>query len=332
MITRLQATKAIKIETIQSLWSGYGEIARYKLITDGKEEQVIVKNIQPPSQVEHPYQWNNEHSHQRKMHSYHVEATWYKNWAHLCSVETPLPNYLASKFDEATGQSIMVLSDLNVQGFPHRREQLSLDECKAVISWLAHFHGQFITKDPQSNWCDDLWPMGCYWHLATRTDEFEAMPDNELKHQAAAIDTLLNQCQFQTLVHGDAKVANFCFSDDFKNRGVAAVDFQYVGAGVGVKDLIYLLGSCLSVDECETHYDILTEFYFQQLISAVKTKLTKDDTLSLVTQWRQLLVFAWADFERFLQGWAPKHHKRNRFSETMTNQALAELKSNNNLD
>ena len=49
------------------------------------------------------------------------------------------------------------------------------------------------------------------------------------------------------LAHGDAKVANFCFTND--QHAVAAVDFQYVGGGIGTQDVIYFLGSFCSEAE-----------------------------------------------------------------------------------
>lgn len=69
----------------------------------------------------------------------------------------------------------------------------------------------------------------------TRPDELSAMKPSHLKGAAEAIDSKLNQCKFQTIVHGDAKVANFCFTPDSKS--IAAVDFQYVGSGCGMKDV-----------------------------------------------------------------------------------------------
>jgi len=100
------------------------------------------------------------------------------------------------------------------------------------------------------------------------------------------------------LIHGDAKAANFCYSADF--RSVAAVDFQYVGKGVGVVDLAYFLGSCLNGEELETKGQALLDHYFNSLSTAI----------------------AWADFERFLQGWSPGHPKLNSYSAKQTLMAL----------
>ena len=80
----------------------------------------------------------------------------------------------------------------------------------------------FLGAEPQG-----LWPVGTFWHLATRPDELEEMDDLKLKQAAPIIDSKLNNCQFKTIVHGDAKPANFCFGQ--KTNSVAAVDFQYVG-------------------------------------------------------------------------------------------------------
>ena len=74
------------------------------------------------------------------------------------------------------------------------------------------------------------------------------MKDSPLKENAFLIDEKLYQSSFKTIVHGDAKLANFCFTKDGCRS--AAVDFQYVGGGCGMKDVAYFLGSCLTEEEC----------------------------------------------------------------------------------
>ncbi len=141
------------------------------------------------------------------------------------------------------------------------------------MKWLANFHVTFLTQKPEG-----LWEIGTYWNLDTRPDEFDKIEPQELKAKAHLIDNLLNQCRFQTIVHGDAKLTNFCFSKNGKN--IAAVDFQYVGGGCGMKDVAYFLGSCLSSSECESYEKELLGYYFSEmekhLIQISSTLLSKN--------------------------------------------------------
>ena len=134
----------------------------------------------------------------------------------------------------------------------------SLAKAKQGITWLANFHACFLHKP-----LDKLWPVGTYWHLATRPDEYSKMPASSLKECAHKIDQTLNSARFQTLVHGDAKLANFCFHPETEDT--AAVDFQYVGKGAGIKDLVYFLGSCFTSEELDSHAQTLIDFYFDEL-------------------------------------------------------------------
>jgi hypothetical protein len=56
---------------------------------------------------------------------------------------------------------------------------------------------------------------------------------------------------------------------------------------------------------------------------AVENYHVDTDFVALEAEWRQLLPFAWADFERFLIGWASEHYKLNGFMKEQTNIALA---------
>ncbi|CAM3326212.1 oxidoreductase family protein [Shewanella violacea] len=328
------------VETIQTLWSGYGEIVRYGLKGETCPSSIVVKSIRPPKQTQHPRGWNTSASHQRKLLSYRVEVNWYKTWSNLCDEGARVPicygisshdlgDIPLSSFDaqaqrlEDDSQAIILLSDLDAQGYPLRHQSLTLEQAKVCIEWLACFHGQFMQDSPSDDWPRGLWKTGSYWHLGTREDEYLAMPESPLKLSAHRLDRLLTQTRFKTLVHGDAKVANFCFSDD--SLRVAAVDFQYVGGGCGMRDLVYFLGSCLSQQECDQHQASLIDYYFLKL---EKTLINKQSTISagkVEQEWRPLFTLAWADFQRFILGWAPEHHKNNDFSRAMTSQALKYL-------
>jgi hypothetical protein len=316
----LQCTKATAItstEVIQSLWSGYGEILRVYL--DGADvASVIVKHISPPNQANHPRGWNTDIGHQRKLKSYDVEMNWYREFNSYSSDKNKFPTCLY--VDQGAEQSILILEDLKDSGFPNLGHGNDMDQIEACIKWLANFHSQFVNIKTDHK----LWPIGTYWHLDTRPDELIALEDQALKDAAWAIDETLNNAKYQTLVHGDAKVANFCFSTNYTQ--VSAVDFQYIGNGIGVKDLAYFIGSCLNDNDSKLLESKLLELYFTELKSAL---ISKDFPLNqieeLTQEWSELYYFAWADFHRFLKGWSPGHWKINGYSETIIKKVLAQL-------
>jgi len=165
-----------------------------------------------------------------------------------------------------------------------------------------------------------VWPIGTYWFLATRPDEWTKMQNCELKDAAQLIDSRLNNARYQTLLHGDAKLANFCFSKN--TQKVAAVDFQYTGRGCGIKDLIYLLGSCFDSEGLYIHAQDMVDHYFDILIKALSKSFASIELTALEQEWRGLIAFAWADFERFLLGWSPGHQKSNAYSQAQCTVAL----------
>jgi len=181
--------------------------------------------------------------------------------------------------------------------------------------WLAAFHTQFLgIADPQ------LWERGTYWHLGTRMDEFAAMPESALKRAAHQLDTLLNNCQYQTLLHGDAKVANFCFSSS--GDKVAAVDFQYTGPGCGMRDVAYFLGSCLKESELIEHEADLLNTYFQTMADELTSHRPDVNAEAVEAEWRPLYAVSGADFHRFLSGWSPGHQKLTKYSQSLVTRAL----------
>jgi len=302
-------------EVIQNLWSGYGKIKRFAL-TGSALKSVVVKHVHFPNEASHPRGWNSDFSHQRKVKSYEVEVAWYQRFSEQCDELCRIPRCFA--LESGQDEVLMVMEDLDAAGFPVRKTSVNWEDIDLCISWLANFHATFLGEKPEG-----LWPIGTYWHLDTRPEELEKLEDKSLKSAAPIIDEHLNSCQYQTFVHGDAKLANFCFSVDGKS--VAAVDFQYVGSGCGMKDLAYFVGSCLYEEDCERFESRILDTYFAELKTAIEIRHKQVDFLALENEWRAMYPVAWTDFHRFLKGWSPGHWKINSYSEKMERKVIREL-------
>ena len=314
----LERTKADRITNrieVQSLWSGYGSIQ--KIALEGTDfPSIIVKHVQP-GRGSHPRGWNTDLSHQRKLKSYQVETNWYDSQKNKAGNNLArMPACLGTRKEE--DEVLLVLEDLDASGFAGRKGSVNQTEWRACVGWLAAFHAEHLGSAP-----DGLWESGTYWHLETRPDELERLDDQILKDFASPIDRVLKNSPFLTLVHGDAKLANFCFKPD--GSEVAAVDFQYVGGGCGMKDLAYFVGSCFRDEDAETMEVEVLDYYFMQLgffLDKIESRPTKDEVEEV---WRPLYRVAWADFHRFMKGWSPGHWKLSDYSERVTREVIASL-------
>ncbi|WP_019623504.1 phosphotransferase [Thioalkalivibrio thiocyanoxidans] len=316
VLAATRASAARRGPVLQQLWSGYGEIVRYDL--EGTAlPSVIVKHVVFPAHCNHPRGWNSDHGDRRKRHSYEVEMAFYRDWAALCPDGCRVPRCLEAR--PVKGGHSIILEDLDAAGFSGRREHLDFDEAVVCLRWLAWFHATFLGMAPAG-----LWPVGSYWHLATRRQEWAAIEDPAIRRTATAIDERLNAARFRTVIHGDAKVANFCFGP---TGAVAALDFQYVGGGCGMKDVAYFLGSCLDESEQEQWEAALLDTYFASLRGAVAARLPDVDLGALEAEWRDLFRFAQADFYRFLVGWSPGHWKLHDYSRRVALEVVAALDS-----
>ncbi len=295
-------------QRLQSLWGGYGSLWRARATRGAEDLSLIVKHVQPPRD-------DRSHSHRRKLRSYDVEAAFYRRHAEACAVppacRVPRPLHVGS---QPSGW-LFVLEDLDAAGFAARRARPGDDDIAVTLGWLARFHARFLGQAP-----DGLWKVGTYWHLATRPDELASMRHPALQRAASAIDARLTAARFKTWVHGDAKLENVCFRGD--GAEVALVDFQYVGGGVGVKDVAYFLSSCLTPRECRARVPGYLDHYFRELRSALPR-----EGAELESEWRELFPFAWADFQRFLLGWAPGQFDHDDYANAQVEQALRSLAS-----
>lgn len=309
------AERVTSTDLIQELWSGYGKILRVHL-SGGNRESVVVKYVEIPSSANHPRGWNSSISHERKLKSYQIEIRWYLDWSSRCEAGCRVPQCLG--FESVDDEIFLILEDLDAAGFPERPRSIGWTEIEICLGWLAHFHARFMNTEPAG-----LWPVGTYWHLETRPDELKALDDLPLREAAAAIDHRLSSAEYRTFVHGDAKLANFCFLKNLDS--VAVVDFQYVGGGCGMKDVAYFIGSCLDEASCAEKEAELLDSYFRQLDTALKQIQPDIDRDAVIEEWRELFPVAWTDFHRFLKGWCPGHWKINSYSEQVARAVVEKL-------
>lgn len=272
-------------EILQSLWGGYGRILRRR----DSEGSRIVKDIRWPAGP-------GDASHLRKLRSYQVEAHWYRSWAARVPESCRIAACL--NIDSRPDGTVLELEDLDAAGFHRRSSRLGREDLLASVSWLARFHAAFLGASP-----DGLWKEGSYWHLATRRQELESMPEGPLREAASDLDRRLSRARFRTIVHGDAKPDNFCLG---RPGQLAMVDFQYAGGGCGMRDLAYLLDCHLddAIDDASTA-PLLDAYFkaFRPALPAAHLPLAE----RIEDEWRTLFPVAWLDFQRFLQGWSPAY-------------------------
>ncbi len=318
---KLAPASVIGSQTIQSLWGGYGELVRVQL-HGAEPPSVVVKQIQYPSAPSHPRGWNTQASHQRKVRSYQVEGLWYQQFSSQCKARVPE----GLSYEPGENSALMIMEDLAQAGFDTVLTEANALVIQRVLSWLAQFHAQYMSQGSNPAEQTGLWRKGTYWHLDTRPDELAVMEDERFKSMAQAIDDTLTNTTYQTIVHGDAKLANFCFSDDL--AGVAAVDFQYVGGGCGMKDVALFLSSVLAADELDDTVEDYLEHYFAELERFLAQYRSEIDAREVKLQWRPLYEVAWADFLRFVKGWSPNHWKINEYSVRVSEVGLKWVENN----
>jgi hypothetical protein len=351
--------KLSDVEIIQTLWSGYGVCFRALLSKSGDSSQlqditnhekaskgplrIVAKCASPPNERHHPRGWNGRKGHVRKLASFAFEVDFYRHLQPLTTDHCKVPQCIA--VNQCDDNTVLVMEDLASVGFTETTDKLSVDHAKVVLRWLGAFHARFLGQQGAIKQRKiKIWDEGSYWHLGTREDEYNAMDESPLKQAAFKIAKSLSNATYQTVIHGDAKVANFCFTQSY--NACAAVDFQYVGFGVGVKDVAYFIGSALSEDDQKHYTENCLSVYFEALKEAFLLRDAQEtDSLSqslqpsfqvcskmcieeVIAEWRELYSFACADFHRFLAGWSPQHWKINEQLQLQTNKALKRINQN----
>ncbi|OQR92685.1 hypothetical protein THRCLA_08627 [Thraustotheca clavata] len=270
-----------------SLWAGYGSIYRVQL-SNGLN--VIVKSIAPPK--------SDSVSNQRKLRSYEVEGYFYQHLS--AKSQARLPSVYSIEHYEGPRFSF-VLENLS-SSFPDNAYSMSGKYLDAALDWLANFHASYWNY---SNDDHGVGTDGGYWYLATRQEELEAMGNdnlsNKLRTNAKMIDARTRDPQFETLLHGDAKSANMLWKKSGNEITCAWVDFQYVGQGLGARDLAYMLCSSTNRSALKNLDQILHRYFttFDQTM----VKLGRSDHGYTLEKLKEHFEWCLLDYVRFMAGW-----------------------------
>ena len=293
-----------------SLWAGYGRVSSVAGVRGGARLPLIITRVTPPASAPA----DDDGGHARKLASYVAEAAFYREVApglagSRCPVAEPVAVVEAHDAPPAPSYALaLALTDLRPAYPVFTKGSLRPPQLRACLTWLAEFHAAFWGVAARA----DVPPLlatreGTFWHLATRPAEYDAIPRDwaDLKAAAPAIDAALAAAAagpHGTLVHGDAKAANFCWTEmGNKDAAVAAAafDFQYVGRGVGARDVAYLLSSAGGAGDNE---EGLLSFYLDALLAALARR-GADPAGYDAGVLRAHYDLACADFVRFMAGW-----------------------------
>lgn len=289
-------------ELVARLWAGYGRIVRFRTREGGRG--AVLKQIQfPPGGA-------GDRSHARKLRSYEVERVFYERFAPFSMTYAPTPALLGVR--QEAGELWLLLEDLDASGFSARPRSGHAETVRCGLEWLAMFHAAHLGRAPEG-----LWREGSYWHLATRPDELRAIAGHPIHRLATELDARLRGAKYRTLIHGDPKLENFCATPGPAPR-LAAVDFQYTGGGVGMRDLVYFLGSAVNPRRVEEELPRLLDSYFAALRRALAARDAPAlDFHELEEEWRALVPIAWLDFYRFTLGWSPSWAQSDVYAERL---------------
>jgi len=171
---------------IATLWSNYGSIDRVTLRspnTGEKDQVIIIKTVSPPKAASNLV----DEGHLRKLLSYEVERWFYHSLARRLPGSARVAQvYSAKEFDPRATPIRLAMEDLSVEYPIPAGNGLDLEETKAVLIWLAAFHGTFWGVQNENDMRSRLvlpplqyangsregvWQQGTYWYLDTRRSE-----------------------------------------------------------------------------------------------------------------------------------------------------------------
>ncbi len=211
-----------------------------------------------------------------------------------------------------------------------------------TLSEAVSAHSADVCDRDQGKALRGLWSRGTFWNLYRSRSQFAdlertfarelsgrlaseyprllkerpgiALLARRLKVAGPVLDQRLlpglNNPSWFTILHGDLKGANFALRHNSSEGGndckweAGAFDFQWSGAGLGARDVAYLVISCCCPDYVSTveAEDELLKAYFTERCRAQRQSKSKGVEMSF-RDFRLLYDVSFCDFMRWLLGY-----------------------------
>ena len=192
----------------------------------------------------------------------------------------------------------LLLDDFSEENGWRQVVQTDLAQTKATLQALARMHAFFWLGQRRQDktlteaLAGSLWPIATYWDQAKQpADQANRLSaifsrfvsdfgDPEvskaagrkdygavLASQVERLEREVHRGEKQTIIHGDAKSANFFYkasSTEKQGLDVGVIDFQWTGSGLCATDVAYAMWACPQAEVLDQEHQ-LVEFYHDQL-------------------------------------------------------------------
>ena len=206
--------------------------------------------------------------------SYRTEISFYRDISPR--VKARVPAFWGAWTNDDCTDFVLLLEDLAPRRQGDQIDGCTIDQAVAAAQNLAGLHGPtwsdpWLTEhlapfdDRQGADLDSVFPTMIDMFL-DRFGHRVSADTHEVYHQLRDVlgSWFANKVEPFGLVHGDYRLDNLLFAPD--DTGVAAVDWQTVSLGLPPRDLAYLCGTGLSVEDRRAADDDIVSTYHEKLV------------------------------------------------------------------
>ena len=196
----------------------------------------------------------------------------------------------------------LLLDDFSQDNGWHQVVQTDLKQTRATLQALARMHAFFWLGNKTEPLASSLWPIATYWdqakqpadqanRLSTLFSRFvadfgdpavsEAAKSKDygalLALHAERLEKEVHQGEKQTIIHGDAKSANFFYktsSSAEEGLDVGVIDFQWTGKGLCATDVAYAMWACPQSQVLDQEQQLVEYYHGQLAQELVKLELS----------------------------------------------------------